>query len=218
MSCPTDPLRRSAGALLCLAGGALIAYAGYHYAAGWYRADQARAAWDERDARAQVAIARARAEAALPGTIEGVLPGAPVARLVIPRIGLDEIVLEGVGGEELNASPGHLPGSAFPGLVGNAVISAHRDRHFSRLGELQIGDTITTESGHSADVWVVVSRHIVGAGTPALFQTKQPTLTLTTCWPIRYFGSAPDRLILTARSASTLQATTAGGRENTGRT
>jgi sortase (surface protein transpeptidase) len=40
---------------------------------------------------------------------------------------------------------------------------------------------------------------VLGRDAPALFQTTQPTLTLTTCWPVRYFGSAPDRLILTAR-------------------
>jgi sortase A len=119
--------------------------------------------------------------------------------LVIPRIGVDEIVVEGVGDDELNAGPGHLPGSALPGLKGNAIISAHRDRHFHRLGELQLGDTISTESAQSNSLWIVVSRRVVGSATPALFHTATPTLTLTTCWPIRYLGTAPDRLIITAR-------------------
>lgn len=125
--------------------------------------------------------------------------GAPVARLTIPRIRLDEIVVEGVGDDELNAGPGHLPGSALPGMRGNAVISAHRDRHFSHLDELQFGDTIRTETGQSSGAWVIVGRRVVGRDTPALFQSKEPMLTLTTCWPVRYFGSAPDRLILTAK-------------------
>jgi sortase A len=122
-----------------------------------------------------------------------------VARLEIPRIHLDEIVVEGVGDDELNAGPGHLPGSVLPGMKGNAVISAHRDRHFSRLDELQLGDTIRTESGHSSGSWVIVGRRIVGRETPALFVASEPLLTLTTCWPVRYFGSAPDRLILSAK-------------------
>jgi sortase A len=125
--------------------------------------------------------------------------GAPVARLLIPRIHLDEIVLEGVGDDELNAGPGHLPGSAVPGMRGNAVISAHRDRHFRHLDELQIGDTVMTEAGRSKNAWVIVGRRVIDRDAPALFETATPTLTLTTCWPVRYFGSAPDRLILTAR-------------------
>src|SRR2546423_11599774 len=72
-------------------------------------------------------------------------------------------------------------------------------RHFSRLDELQLGDTIRTETGHSSGMWVVVGRRVIGRDTPALFQSKEPLLTLTTCWPVRYFGSAPDRLILSAK-------------------
>ena len=189
--------RTIAGAALCAAGGGLIAYAAVRYAVGSHRAAQARIAWEERDARRQVALARARAGGQI--APDDVVTGAPVARLVIPRIDLDAIVLEGVGDDELNAGPGHLPGSALPGMSGNSVISAHRDRHFDRLGELQLGDTINTESGHTNGSWVVVARRVVGHSTPALFQTKEPTLTLTTCWPIRYLGTAPERLILTAR-------------------
>jgi sortase A len=125
--------------------------------------------------------------------------GAPVARIVIPRIDLDEIVLEGVDGDELNAEPGHLSGSAYPGEPGNAVISAHRDRHFNHLDALDVGDTIVTESGTHRDSWVVVSKRVVGKNDRALFSTPDATLTLTTCWPIRYLGPAPERLIVTAK-------------------
>ncbi len=104
-----------------------------------------------------------------------------------------------MGDAELNAGPGHLPGSAIPGDVGNAVISAHRDRHFSTLGDLHIGDTVYTETAWGRSTWIVTKRRVVGAGKPALFSSDEPVLTLTTCWPIRYFGTAPDRLILEAR-------------------
>ena len=128
--------------------------------------------------------------------------GAPVARLVIPKIGLDEIVLEGVDGEALNAGPGHLPGTALPGERGNAVISAHRDRHFKHFDRIDVGDTITTESAARRNRWVVISTRVVDADAPALFRTTDATLTLTTCWPIRYVGTAPERLIVTAKPVS----------------
>lgn len=163
---------------------------------GSWEQQEARRAWDEAEARAVVALARRQA---VTGITNAVAPGAPVARLVIPRLGLDEIVLEGVDGNSLNAGPGHLPGSAFPGEQGNAVISAHRDRHFARLGAIQVGDTIVTESGTHDVRWVVISKRVIDADAPALFHSSEAILTLTTCWPIRFLGTAPERLIVTGK-------------------
>ena len=161
------------------------------------RADAARRAWNDASAREAVAIVQSVALHGKP--MERIALGSPIARIVIPAIDLDEIVLQGVDDEALNAGPGHLMGSVFPGERGNSVISAHRDRHFNRLGEIQLGDTIKTESGRHTVSWVVVSKRIIQRDRPALFTTSDPTLTLTTCWPIRYLGSAPDRLIVTAK-------------------
>jgi sortase A len=124
--------------------------------------------------------------------------GAPIARLVIPRLSLDEIVVEGVSDWALNVGPGHFPGTPYPGEPGNAVISAHRDRHFRHLDQLAIGDTIRTETTHSTTTWVIIGRKVVEKDAPALFRSSTARLTLTTCWPVIYLGSAPDRLILTA--------------------
>ena len=128
--------------------------------------------------------------------------GTPVARLLIPSIDLDEIVMEGVGPVELNGGPGHFPGSVLPGEPGNSILSAHRDRHFRRVGELGIGARFRTETRKGAIEWVVTERRIVSRDTPALFDESEATLTLTTCWPIRYFGPAPDRLLIVAKPAS----------------
>ncbi|MEX2151836.1 MAG: class D sortase [Gemmatimonadaceae bacterium] len=191
-------LRRLIGYALFCAGGASVAYAGGRYAVGAWKQQEARRSWEESEARAVVALAR-RMLAMDKGSAPPIAPGAPVARLLIPRLRLDEIVLEGVDDNTLNAGPGHLPGSAYPGERGNAVISAHRDRHFARLGAVQVGDTVVTESGANRQEWVVISKRVVDADAPALFRTTEETLTLTTCWPIRYFGIAPERLLLTAK-------------------
>lgn len=190
-------MRKALGYALFTCGAFLLAFAGGRYAAGWYGAEQAREAWDRNEAR--IAVEHALNVAHRTGRAESLADGSPVARLVIGRIGLDAIVLEGVDGDDLNAGPGHLPGSVFPGDAGNSVISAHRDRHFDHLDEVQVGDTIGTESGEISTRWIVVGRRIVGREQPALFATTEPTLTLTTCWPIRYLGPAPERLIVTAR-------------------
>ena len=128
--------------------------------------------------------------------------GTPVARLLIRSIDLDEIVMEGVGRVELNGGPGHFPGSVLPGDAGNSILSAHRDRHFRRVGELGIGARIRTETRTGAVEWVVTERRVVSRDTPALFEESEATLTLTTCWPLRYFGPAPDRLLIIAKPAS----------------
>jgi LPXTG-site transpeptidase (sortase) family protein len=199
-------MRRRIGLLLYVVGGLLLSFSAGRYGVGFLRADQARREWDA--AEAKEAVAMARSVALHHGVRESLVAGAPVAHLVFPRLDLDEIVLEGVDGDELNAGPGHLTGSAYPGEQGNAVISAHRDRHFNHLDALQVGDTIVTESGTHRTSWVVVAKRVVDKDAKALFGTSDATLTLTTCWPIRYLGPAPDRLIITAKPAE--RATKAG--------
>jgi LPXTG-site transpeptidase (sortase) family protein len=185
-------------------GALSLAFAGGRYAIGEWQRQDARRAWEEWEARAVVALAR-RDVALDAARGVPIAPGEPVARLLIPRLLLDEIVLEGVDDNSLNAGPGHVPGSAYPGEKGNSVISAHRDRHFARLGDVQVGDTIVTESGARSEHWIVISKRIIDADAPALFHTAHATLTLTTCWPIRYLGTAPERLLITARPATALK-------------
>jgi sortase A len=184
-----------AGIALVIAGSALVAWAGNAYARGWLAQERARNVWEQRVAHAEVARGRVLAAGSAPNEV---VEGAPVARLMIPKIHLDDIVLEGVTPTALNGGPGHLPGSALPGAEGNAVISAHRDRHFKRLGELQIGDIIETQTLTDSVSWRIVGRRVVNRAAPVIRKELGEVLTLTTCWPIGYLGGAPDRLILRA--------------------
>ena len=191
--------QRTAGSALIVLGSVALLTAGTSAARGAIARDEARSRWAELEAERAAAGGRRVATGARRVTVAR---GTPVARLVAPRIGLDEIVVEGVGDAELRAGPGHMTGSAVPGESGNAVISAHRDRHFSTLGKLVVGDTILTDSDAGDVAWTVKRIRVVGADARVLRATQTPTLTLTTCWPIRYFGSAPDRLIVEALPVS----------------
>lgn len=195
------PHRRALGLALYAVGAALLLDAGVTYARGVVERDAARAAWNRDQAHRAVMRIRHQVDSAW-GQARPLAPGTPMAQLLIPRLGLDEIVVEGVGDDQLNAGPGHLPGSAVPGEPGDAVISAHRDRHFHALDVIALGDTIVTMTDAGRVVWTVVARHVVRRRAPALFATRDPTLTLTTCWPVRYLGPAPDRLIVTAKPAA----------------
>ncbi len=191
-------MRKPLGLALVAVGAFGLCAAAANYGQAHLARSEARAAWAAMEAKSAFTTAVASLDAASPAA--GPLArGAPVARLTIPRLGLDEIVVEGVGNRELNAGPGHLPGSALPGSPGNSVLSAHRDRHFSDLGDVALGDTITTTTQHKTTTWVVTGRRVVGKRAPVLRSTEDPTLTLTTCWPLRYLGTAPDRLIVTAK-------------------
>ena len=190
-------MRKLIGFTFFVSGGLLLSFVAGRYAVGIARADSARGAWDA--AQAQRAVARARAVALSRAPQPAPADGTPIGRLVIPRIDLDEIVLEGIETEDLNAGPGHLPGSVLPGERGNSIVSAHRDRHFNHFDALKVGDTVITESRIGKTTWVIVSQRVVDKDARALVRTSDTTLTLTTCWPIRYVGSAPSRLIVTAK-------------------
>ena len=193
-------MRRLAGALLAGAGALLLLVALSTAARAALARDAVRSAWAAEEARLAASEVRARVTGA--SDARPTVRGAPIGRLVIPALGLDEVVVEGVEESQLVAGPGHLPGSPFPGERGNAILSAHRDRHFRQLDDLALGDTIVTQTRHNRTVWKVVGRRVVTASAPVLRSTPDAQLTLTTCWPVRYLGPAPDRLIITAIPAT----------------
>jgi sortase A len=187
-------VRRLAGSLLTAIGGLLLLVVVATQATAALSRDRARADWAAEEARLAAESARApRGDESRPTA-----RGAPIGRLLIPSIGLDEVVVEGVEERQLVAGPGHLPGSALPGEEGNAILSAHRDRHFRALDELAIGDTIVTQTRRHQVVWRITERRVVTAAARVLRRSDTARLTLTTCWPVRYLGPAPDRLIITA--------------------
>ncbi len=129
------------------------------------------------------------------------LPGTAYAEILIPRIDLDMIVVEGTEAADLEKGPGHYETTADPwDDTGRVGIAGHRTTYlhpFGNLDQLQVGDEITlrTEFGTFRytvnDVFVVPTE---GSGS-VLTQTADPTLVLTTCHP-KY--SATQRLIVTA--------------------
>ena len=186
--------RRAASTALIVCGALLLIGSATSVARGAIARDAARARWVEIEAERAVAGARVSTG----GARWSEARGTPVARVTVPRLGLDEVVVEGVGDEELRAGPGHMIGSALPGDSGASVISAHRDRHFHALGGIALGDTVVTESASGTVVWTVSRIRVVHADDSALEARTTPTLMLTTCWPIRYVGPAPDRLVVEA--------------------
>jgi LPXTG-site transpeptidase (sortase) family protein len=125
-----------------------------------------------------------------------------VTRVLIPKINLDAMVVEGTGRKQLNLAPGHMSDTPEPGEVGNTVITAHRDTFFRHIYELSKGDTVEIRRNGKLYSYEVSGKRV---GKPedlsVLKQTSDRTLTLITCYPTYYIGPAPDRLVVFARMA-----------------
>jgi sortase A len=138
--------------------------------------------------------------AAPPPIVPAPAPGDPVARLEAPSIGLDWIVVSGVGVDELKKGPGHYPDTPLPGQGGNVGIAGHRTTYgapFYRIDELAPGaEVILTSTTGDRYVYKVTEQFIVSPTQyEVLAPSDEPILTLTSCHP-RY--SASKRIIVRA--------------------
>jgi sortase A len=122
-----------------------------------------------------------------------------IGQLDIPRIGLRTVVLEGDDDHTLRFGAGHVPGTAFPGESGNVSLAAHRDSFFHALLNIRRNDQIrlTTFSGfHDYRVdWI---RVVKPRDVEVLRPIGRPILTLITCYPFHFIGSAPERFVVRA--------------------
>ncbi len=110
----------------------------------------------------------------------------PVARLRVPRLGVDEIVLAGAEGAALAFAPGHVDGTTPPGVTGNVVLAGHRDTVFRFLTQLELGDEVWLESADRQRRRFVVRGTAVvhELDTAVMGPTSESTLTLITCYPL----------------------------------
>ncbi|MBI3948919.1 MAG: class D sortase [Acidobacteria bacterium] len=123
-----------------------------------------------------------------------------IGRIGVPRIGLSAIVVEGDDKATLGVAVGHIPSTALPGQRGNVGIAGHRDTFFRRLHKIRKNDVITLSTLSGSYQYRVESIEVVEpSDTEVLKPTSQPTLTLVTCYPFSYVGSAPERFIVRAR-------------------
>jgi sortase A len=124
---------------------------------------------------------------------------APEAILRVPKAAIEVPILEGTDDLTLNRGVGHIPGTSLPGHSGNIAITGHRDGFFRGLKDLTTGDTIEVVRHNQTDKYVVRNIKIVlPSDTSVLNKTDDSTLTLITCYPFYYVGSAPQRYIVQA--------------------
>jgi sortase A len=128
--------------------------------------------------------------------------GDPIARLEIPAIGVDSIVVAGVEKSDLKRGPGHYPETPMPGQLGNAAIAGHRTTYgqpFFDVDKLQAGDEMIVTTPTGRYVYRVTGQQIVTPSDYQVVTTSDPTvatLTLTSCHPK---WTARDRIVITGQ-------------------
>jgi sortase A len=123
----------------------------------------------------------------------------PIAILRIPKIALEVPVFDDTDELTLNRGVGRILGTARVGQNGNLGIAGHRDGFFRGLKDLAVGDLIELEAGGTTGQYAVKNIQVVKPQqTEVLTPTATRTVTLVTCFPFYYVGSAPERFIVTA--------------------
>ncbi len=127
----------------------------------------------------------------------------PLAVLRIPRIGLEVPVLEGTDDSTLDGGVGHIEDTAVPGGDGNAGIAGHRDGFFRGLKDVVPGDALELDLRNGTERYRIERIWIVGPDdVSVLDRTPARSVTLVTCYPFYFIGSAPQRYIVRAVLAS----------------
>ena len=122
----------------------------------------------------------------------------PVAVLRIPKLHIEVPVFNGTDDLILNRGAGRIIGSGLPGEGGNIGISAHRDGFFRALKDVRIGDSIELElAAGSTETYRVDEIQIVWPDNVEILNPRAaPSVTLVTCYPFYFIGSAPKRFIV----------------------
>jgi sortase A len=125
--------------------------------------------------------------------------GALIGRIEIPRLGISSLILQGVASETLRRGVGHIPDTSLPQMPGNVGLAGHRDTVFRGLKDVRKDDLIDLDTLAGSYRYVVDwSRVVDPADVIVLAASSRPELTLVTCYPFHYVGSAPQRFIVRA--------------------
>jgi sortase A len=158
-----------------------------------------------RSARAQIAFLALREQ-------RNVGTGDAVGRLMIPRIGLNNLVVQGTDSDSLEKGPGHYPSTALPGLGRTVAIAGHRTTYlapFRHIDELKPGDPITVQMPYGRFAYTVQFHRIVSP--QAWWVTRNvgyDRLVLSACNPLY---SAAQRIVVFARLSGVRATTSTGG-------
>lgn len=181
---------RGTGELLITLGLIVLLFAAYEV---WGKAAIVNAEQNTLDKQLAQQFANPQPSAGLGQAAPPPLAGNALARLYIPKLNKNWVVVQGVTQKDIRYAPGHYPATAMPGQIGNFSVAGHRNRAiFWDLDQLKVGDPIVVETAQTFYVYKVTQSHVV---LPTAVQVVAPVpnepgkkpqdmmLTLTTCNP-----------------------------------
>ena len=125
--------------------------------------------------------------------------GSAIGRIEIPRLRVSAVIRAGTDARTLQLAVGYIPGTALPGEKGNMGLAGHRDTFFRKLRDINPDDEIRVTTKDGVFRYYVQRTSIVQPNDVwVLNATSYPALTLVTCYPFTYVGSAPQRFIVRA--------------------
>jgi sortase A len=187
----TNPVLRWSRNVFLIIGLLALSYVGFALLdARLYQAEQAR-----RFERALKETNLARAESSGIAVSEG----STLGRIEISSVGLTAMILEGTDDGTLRRAAGHIRGTPLPGQQGNVALAGHRDTFFRGLRKILVNDEITLTTLSGSYRYRVDSTIVVKPEETEVLEDDGDILTLVTCYPFNFVGSAPRRFIVRAR-------------------
>lgn len=183
--------------LFIIVGASFLLYGGYQlydsYASEGKRLDEAKDIISDE-------IVTADTKIDTKAVYDKITQGDTVGVLYIPRLDREIPIVEGTDEEELAQGVGHYTDTGYPGENRQILLSGHRDTVFRKFGELEHGDEFHIKMEHGTFIYVISDHEIVSADNTTVIDPsrKDEYLTVSTCYPFSYIGSAPDRYVLYA--------------------
>lgn len=134
-------------------------------------------------------------------TASAAADGVPEGIVRIPSISMQVPVFAGTDEENLTRGAGRIEGTPALGGPGNTGIAAHRDGYFRALKDVKVGASIFVETLSGEREYRITDLLIVEpSDIHVLGPTENDAITLVTCYPFYFVGSAPQRYIVRAES------------------
>ena len=194
-------MKRMVGFGLLISGVALIGYAAFQI--HWHHASAEKAlaiaeemitTQKESDQADSESVGELYKTGALRYQVDDV-----IGILSIPALEETYPIIEGTHEEMLMTGVGHYATTALPGGNEQILLSGHKGTVFQRLGELQPGDRFIVDMGYGSYEYEMRESEIVAADdTTVITPRGEEVLTLSTCYPFSYIGSASERYIIYA--------------------
>jgi sortase A len=126
--------------------------------------------------------------------------GDVLGRLDVARLGMSVAILQGTSSRMLRLGAGHIESTPLPGETGNSGIAGHRDSFFRELKDIRKNDEIQLQTATGLFRYEVDWVKVVEPNDTRVLEpsTQGSSLTLVTCYPFYFVGSAPQRFVVRA--------------------